>query len=105
MAVVARGMGTCCVAGCGALNIEYKTKEMKVGSKVFKEGDWISLDGSLGEVIDGKVPTVTPELSGNFGTLMGWADEFRRLNVRTNADTPHDSGVARNFGAERKLQR
>ncbi len=99
-AVVARGMGTCCVAGCGSLNIEYKAKEMKVGSKVFKEGDWISLDGSLGEVIDGKVPTVTPELSGNFGTLMSWADEYRTLNVRTNADTPHDSDVARNFGAE-----
>ena len=78
-AVVARGMGTCCVAGCGSLNINYKTKEMKVGQKVFKEGDWISLDGSLGEVIEGKVPTVTPELSGNFGTLMSWADEFRTL--------------------------
>jgi pyruvate,orthophosphate dikinase len=99
-AVVARGMGTCCVAGCGSLNINYKTKQMKVGSKVFKEGDWLSLDGSLGEVIEGKVPTVTPELSGNFGTLMSWADEFRQLKVRTNADTPHDSTVARNFGAE-----
>jgi pyruvate,orthophosphate dikinase len=99
-AVVARGMGTCCVAGCGALNIIYKSKEMKVGSVVFKEGDWISLDGSLGEVIEGKVPTVNPELSGNFGKLMSWADEFRHLNVRTNADTPHDSEVARNFGAE-----
>jgi pyruvate,orthophosphate dikinase len=99
-AVVARGMGTCCVAGCGSLVIDYKTKEMKVGNQVFKEGDWISLDGSEGQVIEGKVPTVTPELSGNFGKLMTWADEFRRLNVRTNADTPHDSDVARNFGAE-----
>ncbi len=99
-AVVARGMGTCCVAGCGSLNIDYKTKEMVVGDKVFKEGDWISLDGSQGEVIDGKVPTVTPELSGNFAKLMSWADEFRSLNVRTNADTPHDSDVARKFGAE-----
>jgi len=99
-AVVARGMGTCCVAGCGDINVNYKTKEMKVKSKVYKEGDWISLDGSKGEVIEGKVRTVDPELSGNFGKLMGWADEFRKLNVRTNADTPHDSEVARNFGAE-----
>jgi pyruvate,orthophosphate dikinase len=99
-AVVARGMGTCCVAGCGSLQISYKTKEMRVGDKVFKEGDWISLDGSQGEVIEGKVPTVTPELSGNFGKLMAWADEFRRLKVRTNADTPHDSQIARKFGAE-----
>jgi pyruvate,orthophosphate dikinase len=99
-AVVARGMGKCCVAGCGSLNINYRTKEMKVESKLFKEGDWLSLDGSLGEVIEGKVPTVTPELSGNFGTLMSWADEVRRLKVRTNADTPHDAQVARNFGAQ-----
>ena len=99
-AVVARGMGKCCVAGCGSLNIDYKSKVIKVGSNVFKEGDWISLDGSKGEVIDGKIPTVTPELSGNFGKLMSWADEIRRLKVRTNADTPHDSEVARNFGAE-----
>jgi pyruvate,orthophosphate dikinase len=99
-AVVARGMGTCCVAGCGSLIIDYKTKEMKVADQVFNEGDWISLDGSEGEVIEGKVPTVTPELSGNFGKLMIWADEMRSLNVRTNADTPHDSDVARNFGAE-----
>jgi pyruvate,orthophosphate dikinase len=99
-AVVARGMGTCCVAGCGDVSINYKNKEMTVAGKVYKEGDWISLDGSQGEVIEGKVATVTPELSGNFGKLMSWADEFRRLNVRTNADTPNDSTVARNFGAE-----
>ncbi|MCB0283485.1 MAG: pyruvate, phosphate dikinase [Calditrichae bacterium] len=99
-AVVARGMGTCCVAGCSELKINYKEKTMKVGSNVFTEGDWISLDGSEGVVIEGKVPTVDPELSGNFGKLMGWADEFRKLRVRTNADTPHDSEVARNFGAE-----
>jgi len=99
-AVVARGMGKCCVAGCSALNISYKNKEISVDGKVFKEGDWISLDGSSGEVIEGKVPTVTAELSGDFGKLMSWADEFRKLNVRTNADTPHDSGVAREFGAE-----
>jgi pyruvate,orthophosphate dikinase len=99
-AVVARGMGTCCVAGCGDLKIDYKNKTMTVGSDVFKEGDWISLDGSKGSVIEGKVPTIDPELSGDFGVLMGWADEARKLNVRTNADTPHDSTVARNFGAE-----
>ena len=99
-AVVARGMGICCVAGCGALDIDYREKTMTVDGKVYKEGDWISLDGSKGEVIEGKVPTIDPKLSGNFGTLMSWADEFRKLNVRTNADTPHDSEVARNFGAE-----
>ncbi len=99
-AVVARGMGTCCVAGCGDLKIDYKTKTMTVGNDVYKEGDWISLDGSKGDVIEGKVPTIDPELSGDFGTLMAWADEARKLNVRTNADTPHDSTVARNFGAE-----
>ncbi len=99
-AVVARGMGKCCVAGCGELEISYKDRTMKASNKVFKEGDWISLDGSTGEVIEGKVPTVEPTLSGNFGKLMGWADEIRKLGVRTNADTPHDSEVARNFGAE-----
>jgi pyruvate,orthophosphate dikinase len=93
-------MGTCCVAGCSALGIDYKLKQIKVAGKTFNEGDWLSLDGSSGEVIEGKVPTITPELSGNFGTLMSWADEMRKLNVRTNADTPHDSSVARNFGAE-----
>lgn len=99
-AVVARGMGKCCVAGCGELEIDYREKTMAAGGKVFKEGDWISLDGSTGEVIEGKVPTVEPTLSGHFGKLMSWADEIRKLNVRTNADTPHDSEVARNFGAE-----
>ena len=99
-AVVARGMGTCCVAGCGALKIDYKTKKMIIGDETFNEGDWISLDGSQGEVIVGKVPTVTPDLSGDFEKLIVWADKFRKLNVRTNADTPHDSDVARNFGAE-----
>jgi len=99
-AVVARGMGKCCVAGCGTLQIDYKTKTMTANGKAYKEGDWLSLDGSRGEVIEGKVPTVQPELSGNFGKLMSWADEFRKLGVRTNADTPHDAKVARNFGAE-----
>ena len=99
-AVVARGMGTCCVAGCSAIDINYKAKTMSVAGSTFNEGDWISLDGSAGTVLEGKVPTIDPELSGNFGTLMEWADEFRTINVRTNADTPHDSDVARNFGAE-----
>ena len=99
-AVVARGMGTCCVAGCGEITINYKSKTMSAGGKVFNEGDWISLDGSAGTVLEGKVPTTDPELSGNFGILMGWADEYRKINVRTNADTPFDADVARNFGAE-----
>ncbi|HDP98211.1 MAG TPA: pyruvate, phosphate dikinase [bacterium] len=100
-AVVARGMGKCCVAGCGELEINYKNKTMKVkGGKTYKEGDWISLEGSQGVVIEGKVPTVQPELSGTFGKLMQWADKIRKLGVRTNADTPKDSTVARNFGAE-----
>ncbi len=99
-AVVARGMGTCCVAGVGGLEINYKEKTMKAGGKSFTEGDWISLDGSAGQVIEGKVPTTQPELSGNFGKLMSWADEIRTMKVRTNADTPHDSEVARKFGAE-----
>jgi len=99
-AVVARGMGTCCVAGCGDININYKAQTMIVDGKTFNEGDWISLDGSSGEVIDGKMPTVDPVLSGDFGILMSWADEYRKLLVRTNSDTPHDSEVARNFGAQ-----
>jgi len=99
-AVVARGMGTCCVAGCGALQINYAKKELRVGSITVKEGDYISLNGSTGEVMLGKVATIEPELSGNFGRLMQWADDIRRLRVRTNADTPKDAKVARNFGAE-----
>lgn len=99
-AVVARGMGTCCVAGCGAIEINLKAQTMTVDGNVFNEGDWLSLDGSKGQVIEGKVPTIDPVLSGDFGVLMGWADEIRHLNIRTNADTPHDAEVARNFGAE-----
>lgn len=99
-AVVARGMGKCCVAGCGAINIDYKTKNFEVNGTIIKEGDWISLDGSTGEVMKGQVPTIQPELSGNFGKVMKWADKFRRMGVRTNADTPKDSKVARDFGAE-----
>jgi len=99
-AVVARGMGKCCVAGCGALNISYKDKQFEANGTVIKEGDWISLDGSSGQLMKGQVPTIQPTLSGNFGKIMGWADKIRTLNVRTNADTPKDSQVARDFGAE-----
>ena len=99
-AVVARGMGKCCVAGCGDLAIDYTANQFSVGDTVVKGGDWVSIDGSTGEVMLGQVPTQEPELSGDFATLMGWADEIRTLDVRTNADTPHDSAVARDFGAE-----
>ena len=99
-AVVARGMGKCCVAGAGDLKIDYAARTFKVGGQVVKEGDWITLNGATGEVILGKVATVDPELSGYFGTLMEWADEFRQLGVRTNADTPEDAAIARGFGAE-----
>jgi pyruvate,orthophosphate dikinase len=99
-AVVARGMGKCCVAGCGELSIDYGKGLFTIGKKTVKAGDWISLDGSTGELMLGQVPTQEPKLSGSFGTLMSWADEFRKLDVRTNADTPHDSVVARRFGAQ-----
>jgi pyruvate,orthophosphate dikinase len=99
-AVVARGMGKCCVAGVGEIQIEYKAKEFRVGSRVIKEGDSISLDGSLGEVYAGQLQTQEAELSGQFGVLMKWADAIRKLKVRTNADTPTDAEVARKFGAE-----
>jgi pyruvate, orthophosphate dikinase len=99
-AVVARGMGTCCVAGCGSIQINYQKEEFTVDGKVIKEGDYISLDGTLGEVMLGKVPTVEPALSGDFNKLMKWADEIRRLKVRANADTPEDAKRARDFGAE-----
>lgn len=99
-AVVARGMGKCCVSGAGALKINYKTRTMTVGTKVFNEGDWISLNGSTGEVYEGKVKTMDPELSGDFALIMDLADKFTRMKVRTNADTPHDAQVARKFGAE-----
>jgi pyruvate,orthophosphate dikinase len=99
-AVVARGMGKCCVAGCGDININYANRTFTVDSRVFNEGDFISLDGTSGEVMVGEVATVTPSLGGDFGTIMKWADQTRRLKVRTNADTPHDAAVARKFGAE-----
>jgi pyruvate,orthophosphate dikinase len=99
-AVVARGMGKCCVAGCGAINISEVQKYFTVNELVIKEGDYITLNGTTGEVILGEAPLVTPELTGDFGTFMKWVDGFRKLGVRTNADTPHDSDVARKFGAE-----
>jgi pyruvate,orthophosphate dikinase len=99
-AVVARGMGKCCVAGCGDIAIDYKKDIFSVGKTIVKAGDWVSIDGSTGEVMLGQVATQQPKLSGDFGTLMGWADKIRKLNVRANADTPHDSDVARGFGAE-----
>jgi pyruvate,orthophosphate dikinase len=101
-AVVARGMGKCCVAGCGDLEISYKKREFSVKDKniIVKEGDFISINGSSGEIMLGEVPTVDPELSGNFGKIMAWADEYRKLGVRTNADTPRDALKALSFGAE-----
>ncbi len=99
-AVVARGMGKCCVSGCGDLEIDYQAKQMKVKGNIIKEGDYISLDGSTGEVMLGEVKTIEAQLSGDFGTIMEWADEIKRLTVRTNADTPHDAEAARNFGAQ-----
>jgi pyruvate,orthophosphate dikinase len=99
-AVVARGMGKCCVAGAGEIEMDEGRRRFSVGGEEVHEGDWITLDGSTGRVILGKVPTVEPEPSENFQRLMEWADGFRRLKVRTNADTPHDAAVARKFGAE-----
>jgi len=99
-AVVARGMGKCCVSGCGALNIDYKNQTFKVSDKVVKKGDYISIDGSTGEVMLGQVPTIDPELSGDFVILTEWADEIRALKVRANADTPNDAKKARELGAE-----
>ncbi|MBG0783349.1 MAG: pyruvate, phosphate dikinase [Bacteroidales bacterium] len=99
-AVVARGMGKCCVSGAGGIKINYKTRTITMGGKAFKEGDFISLNGTTGEVYEGRVETKDPELSGYFGELIELADKKSRLLVRTNADTPHDAEVARNFGAQ-----
>jgi pyruvate,orthophosphate dikinase len=98
-AVVARGMGKCCVSGAGSIKIDYKGRTMTSDGVIYKEGDWISLNGSSGEVLEGKVETVDPELSGDFGKLMDLCEKYTRMLVRTNADTPHDSKVARDFGA------
>ncbi|MFO7767106.1 MAG: pyruvate, phosphate dikinase [Pelovirga sp.] len=100
-AVVARGMGKCCVSGCGTIKIDYEKQQLVTDTGlVVKRGEYITLDGSSGEVLLGNVPKIEPEVSGDFATLMAWADNFRSLNVRTNADTPYDSKVAREFGAE-----
>jgi pyruvate,orthophosphate dikinase len=99
-AVVARGMGKPCVAGCSALIINYQEKTLTVSGKVFKEGDYITIDGATGEVMEGEVPTIPAEISAEFSLFMGWADEFRKLKIRTNADTPEDAKTAVEFGAE-----
>jgi len=99
-AVVARGMGKTCVAGCESVKVDEHGRKFTVGSVEIKEGEWISLNGSTGEVINGKVPTMDPELSGDFNTMMSWADAVRTLKVRANADIPRDAKVARRFGAE-----
>jgi len=99
-AVVARGMGKCCVAGLGEMTVDEAGLKMELGGKTFKQGDWLSLDGTTGDVIEGQLPVVDPELSGNFGTLMEWADKYKKMQIKTNADTPHDAEVAVKFGAE-----
>jgi len=99
-AVVARGMGKCCVSGAGSVKINYKTRVMTIDGKEFHEGDWISLNGSTGEVYEGKVATMDPDISGDFSKIMELADKFSRMAVRTNADTPKDAKIARDFGAQ-----
>ncbi|MBW6408497.1 pyruvate, phosphate dikinase [Clostridium weizhouense] len=99
-AVVARGMGTCCVAGCGTIKVDEVKRTIEVGGKVYTDKDYISIDGTSGNVYGEKIKTVTPEISGHFATFMGWADEIRKLKVRTNADTPKDAQQAAEFGAE-----
>ena len=99
-AVVARGMGKCCVSGAGAINVNYKEKTVEIEGNVYKEGDFISINGSTGEVYAGEVPTKAAELSGDFKELMDLCDKYTKLQVRTNADTPHDARVAREFGAK-----
>ena len=99
-AVVARGMGKCCVSGAGALKINYKTRTLTVDGKEYHEGDWISLNGSTGNIIEGKVATSEPELSGEFAEIMKLSDKYATMQVRTNADTPKDAKIARNFGAQ-----
>ncbi|MGC9354662.1 MAG: pyruvate, phosphate dikinase [Mariniphaga sp.] len=99
-AVVARGMGKCCVSGAGAVKINYKTRVMTIDGKEFQEGDWISLDGSTGKVYEGKITTKDPEMSGDFAKIMDLAEKYTRMSVRTNADTPNDAQIARKFGAK-----
>ena len=99
-AVVARGMGTCCVSGCNELKVKEEEKEFELNGTVYHEGDYISLDGSTGTIYEGDIPTVEAEISGNFGCIMRWADQFRKMKVRTNADTPADTENAVRLGAE-----
>lgn len=99
-AVVARGMGKCCVSGAGSINVNYKNKTVEIDGKIYKEGDYISLNGSTGQVYDGEIATKAAELSGDFKDLMELCDKFSKMEVRTNADTPHDAEVARAFGAK-----
>ena len=99
-AVVARGMGTCCVSGCGAIKMDEANKKFELAGKIYKEGDWISIDGSTGNIYGEAIPTAEATIAGEFGRLMGWADKYRSLQVRTNADTPKDAKQAVNFGAE-----
>ena len=99
-AVVARGMGKCCVSGCGAINMDEANKQFTLAGKTYHEGDWLSLDGSTGNIYDGAMPTVDASVGGDFGRIMAWADKYRRLQVRTNADTPHDAAKARELGAQ-----
>ena len=99
-AVVARGMGTCCVSGCSDIAMDEENKKFVLAGKEYHEGDWLSLDGSTGKIYDGIIPTVDAAIAGEFGRIMGWADKYRRLKVRTNADTPSDAKKARELGAE-----
>ena len=99
-AVVARGMGTCCVSGCGDIKMDEENKQFELAGKTYHEGDWISIDGSTGNIYDGIIPTVDASIAGEFGRIMAWADSYRRLSVRTNADTPYDAAKARSLGAE-----
>ena len=99
-AVVARGMGKCCVSGCGEIKMDEENKKFTLSGKVYSEGDFISIDGSTGKIYDGIIPTVDATIAGEFGRIMSWADKYRRLKVRTNADTPHDARKARELGAQ-----
>ncbi|MDE6746134.1 MAG: pyruvate, phosphate dikinase, partial [Oscillospiraceae bacterium] len=99
-AVVARGMGTCCVSGCSAINMDEENKKFELAGKTYKEGDWISIDGYTGNIYDGQIATVDATIAGEFGRIMAWADKYRKLKVRTNADTPKDAQKARELGAE-----
>ena len=99
-AVVARGMGKCCVSGCSAIKMDEENKKFELAGKTYHEGDWISIDGSTGNIYDGIIPTVEASIAGEFGRVMAWCDKYRKLNVRTNADTPQDAAQARKFGAE-----